>query len=333
LTKLTAWYILIIMCISLAFSLALYQLITNQTYASLSQQAQIFRERRFGPFVNFDPMDEELLRAQVGEIQNRVRGTLTLVNIGVLIVGGTASYLLARRTLRPIAESLVAQRRFTADSSHELRTPLTAMRTEIEVALRDAKASREDYARIMRSNLEEVQRLERLSTGLLQLARYEEQGAPPPSTPTPLKSVADEALKKVEALAQQKRIPISHEQVTGTVLGDHARLVELLVILLDNAIKYSTGNAAVVLASHESGRHVTLTVRDNGIGIKGSDLLHVFDRFYRANSSRSKHKVDGYGLGLPIAKQIVEQHHGSISIDSEPGEGTTVTVTLPRYRA
>ncbi len=328
--KMTGWYLLIIMCISLSFSFALYNLTTNQIGAGLRRQAELFREQRFPPPSPFITIENELLEAQIQEIHDRVLATLLLVNAAVFVIGGSASYVLARRTLQPIEDNLDAQRRFTADASHELRTPLTAIRTEIEVALRGGQPNHEESHRIMRSTLEEVQRLEHLSKGLLRLAQYEEQEQSLPMQKVDLKSVIADTVKQNEVLARQRQITIKSGLASGNVLGDHQSLVDLLGILIDNAIKYSPKKSIVIVETRETSGHMILSVKDQGIGIKASELPHIFDRFYRADASRSKEKTDGYGLGLSIAKQIVDRHHGSIEAHSTPGKGTTILVTLTK---
>ncbi|MFH1171285.1 MAG: HAMP domain-containing sensor histidine kinase [bacterium] len=329
--KLTLWYLLIIMCISFFFSIVLYETSTNQVRQGLRRQAVLFRDRRFPFPLPYDPVNEELLAAQLQEIQERMRTILAIINGTILALAGSVSYLLAKRTLRPIEESLDAQRRFTADASHELRTPLTAMRTEIEVALRATESHPEEYQRVMKSALEEIQRLERLSHALLRLAQYEEQRKPLPVGLVVASAIIEDACRRISPHATAKHIAIQQKGADGNVLGEKESLAELLVILLDNAVKYSPEKTTIEISSSPSDAHrVALTIRDQGIGMKESDLEHIFDRFYRADSSRSKEHVDGHGLGLSIAKQIVEQHHGTIDVQSILGKGTTVTIILPR---
>ncbi len=325
--RLAAWYTLILMFISVFFSVLLYNVLIRQAEIGLRQQAQMFH-RRWVPAVSpFDPADDDLLSAQLLDFRERLRASLLLVNGIILLAAGSASYFLAKRTLRPIEDSLEAQRRFTADASHELRTPLTAMRTELEVALRGPRPKPEEYERILHSNLEEVQRLERLSTGLLRLAQNGEQ--PVPLRPTPLALVIADAVRMTRAAANQKRITVETPTTTSSVSGHHDSLAELLVILLDNAIKYSPPDTTVIITTRSDNGRIVMTIRDHGAGIAAADLPHVFDRFYRVDPSRTKNKADGYGLGLPIARQIVERHRGAIRLDSTPGRGTTVMVSLP----
>ncbi|MFA5107564.1 MAG: HAMP domain-containing sensor histidine kinase [Patescibacteria group bacterium] len=332
--RLAGWYTLIMMCLSISFSVAIYQISPGQIGVGLRHQAEIFRSRDddYPPPMIFNPIEEEFLQAQIIEVRNQLRTTLIILNGAILLVAGAISYFLARRVLKPIEDNLETQRQFTADASHELRTPLTAMRTEIEVALRDAAANDHDFRDILRSNLEEVQRLEGLTTGLLRLARHDNNGHSQPTTTVSIASASDEAIQRVASLAKKKGITLKRKALDGTVLGDSHSLVELLVILLDNAIKYSPDKTNVEISSQTKAGRTTITIADHGLGIRATDLPHIFDRFYRADVSRSKHRVEGFGLGLPIAKQIVEQHHGTIEVKSELGKGTIVTVRLPAGR-
>lgn len=208
-----------------------------------------------------------------------------------------------------------------------MRTPLAAIQTEVEVALRDPKLDQTMAVNILRSNLEEVAKLKSLSDGLLRLAR--ENGKTLPIESISLEKIIPEAISQVLASAEAKDITIANSVSDIAVLGDKQNLVELVVILLDNAIKYSDPKTTIKLSARKHGKYVYLAVTDQGQGIKASDLPHIFDRFYRADSSRSKEKVSGYGLGLSIAKKIVDLHQGTIEAKSTPGKGSTFTVRLP----
>ncbi len=330
--RLTLWYVLIVMVISVGFSTFIYRQTASQLQADFIPH---------GPNIGtFDDPFTQPIRDRVQQLfQDRydaatshLRAQLILINLLVLLAASLASYFLAKRTLRPIEKSLEEQRRFTADASHELRTPLAAMQAEIEVALRNARTSPQEHVDILRSNLEEIHRLEQLSRGLLRLAKGESPDATFMPTPVPVSAIVDEAVRAVTPHAERKHISVDRVDLKGSILGEHRSLVDLLVILLDNAVKYSDEKTTIRVAAEEGNRSVILRVQDHGIGIKASDLPHIFDRFYRADISRSKDHVEGYGLGLPIAKQIVERHHGKIDVQSTIGEGTTFTLTLPRAK-
>ncbi len=326
--RLTAWYVVIIMVISIIFSTIIYQLTLTQLRHSLPARTHF--DTDVAPL--FDPpLDSRVasyFEQQYEAAVNSLRLRLLLLNIGVLASGSVASYYLAKRTLRPIEQSLEDQRHFTADASHELRTPLAAMKSEIEVALKGKAA--DEHRRVLSSNLEEIQKLERLANSLLNLARHDVNGSAVKMVPVELAVVVNEAVDRLSPMAKQKHQKIIADQTEARVFGDQLKLTELLVILLDNAIKYSHDNGAITLKVATSGKHVNIKVVDQGIGIAEADVPHIFNRFYRADVSRTGSGADGYGLGLAIAKRIVELHRGSIQVDSKQGTGTTISVSLPK---
>lgn len=334
--KLTAWYLALIMAISILFSLAIYQGITQEIARSLRQQQfRIYRVEHPGT----DPStfvispssppseDNEIYEAAV----NRIRLVLILINAGIFLVAGGAGYFLAGRTLQPIKEMVDDQNRFITDASHELRTPLTALRSEIEVNLRDEKLSVEEAKQLLASNLEEVENLQALSDNLLQLAQNQKPQAITISHKILLSVIIDEALHKVQALAKKKEITLEKKKIGKyTIQGDKQHLIQLFVILLENAVKYSPEKTIVTITTKSVDHSILITVADQGIGIEKKDMPHIFDRFYRADTSRTKQDVSGYGLGLSIAKKIIDTHNGEISAKSEKNKGTTFTVQLPK---
>lgn len=322
--RLTTWYLAIIMAISLTFSVVQYRVASGEIGGGLRRQATTF-EQLPGFFYN----DQDVYNArdrQINDAQHRLAVSLILINLGILVAAGLSSYFLAKRTLQPIEDALEAQGRFASDASHELRTPLTAMKSEIEVTLRNGHLSEKDARELLASNLEEVAKLERLTNGLLKLAR---QDGKLPDEPVRFDDVAEEAVGRLSGLIKLRDINLDYSSAPLVVTGDKASLVELVVTLLDNAIKYSEKGATVTIKGEELGKLATLAISDNGLGIRAIDLPHIFDRFYRADTSRSKEQVDGYGLGLSIAKQIADMHGGAIVVRSTPGKGSTFSVQIP----
>ncbi len=322
--RLTLWYLAIIMLVSAAFSWALYATTDRELRLGLRRQAGIIRQ--FPGYTSFlaQPQDFE---TQLAEAEGHLQLDLLFVNLLILGGGGAASYFLAKRTLRPIEEALDVQSRFTADASHELRTPLTAMRTEIEVALREKKIGPAEAKALLTSNLEEIAKLEALSGALLKLAQHDQNQLE--LVACSLKSIATASVERLEVVAKAKHITIINNTGDLSVMGDEQSLADLLVILLDNAIKYSPAKTTITLDARKHANLAHLTVSDQGRGIKALDLPRIFDRFFRADASRSAQDVSGYGLGLAIARQIVETHGGSIEADSTPGQGSVFTVKLP----
>ncbi|MCX6806768.1 MAG: HAMP domain-containing sensor histidine kinase [Candidatus Berkelbacteria bacterium] len=329
--KLTLFYVLIVMIISISFSLVLYRISSTELGRGLGQQTRFLRELPINDRPSFQIPDFEKIRLeQLEESSNRLRLNLIYFNIFILILSSGISYFLARRTLRPIEEMMDAQNRFTADASHELKTPLTAMRTEIEVSLREKKMSIVEARKLLSSNLEEIGKLESLSGALLKLAKYQEDFKLE-FEKVVLTEVITEAYEKVEGLAKEKSIEFKNNFKEIYAKGDKQSLVELFVILLDNAIKYSPKESKISINVEKEKHGAIVKIKDQGIGIKALDLPHIFDRFYRADISRTKEKVDGYGLGLSIAKRIVELHGGTISANSKPGKGSEFIIKLPKF--
>jgi two-component system sensor histidine kinase CiaH len=322
--KLTLGYMILIMLISGFLSYGIYR----GGAAPLERRLE-----RGQDIILHEPPPEEFMRRlepqAVEEVKHRVATSLIYFNIAVLCLAGLLSYFLAKRELRPMEEALDLQSRFTSDASHELRTPLTAMKTEIEVALRSGDLKVEDARELLESNLEEIGKLETLSSSLLKLAQYEEGVKKGTVGAVQLKAVIEEAVERVRHSAATRGIKVDQQLEESTVIGDRESLLEMLVILLDNSVKYSDSGTAISVSGHHEKRHVLIRIRDEGYGISESDLTHVFDRFYRGKVPASKAQVAGYGLGLSIAKRIAELSHGSIGIESELGIGTTVTVRLP----
>lgn len=145
-----------------------------------------------------------------------------------------------------------------------------------------------------------------------------------------LAKVIKAAREKVKTAANKKQIHIVETVPDVVIEGDQKTLTELFVILLDNAIKYSQAKKQVAIEATDSEKRTQVRVQDQGIGIAKEDLPHIFDRFYRADKSRTKQEVPGYGLGLSIAKRIVQLHNGTITAESESGKGTTFTIVLPK---
>lgn len=325
--KLTAWYLALIMGISLAFSVVLYNSSADSLTVAYDHQRMVLRQQ-FLKIAGFVPAELDRDRdSDISRGQQRLLANLTLANLGVLVVGGAASFYMARRTLRPIEQAMESQARFTADASHELRTPLTAMQTEIEVSLRDNKLTTEEARDLLQSNLEEVKKLQDLSNALLSLASQDQEHFKPRRLP--VGPVLKDAADRAAPLAQAKNIAIITKADNLRVMGNKSSLVELFTILLDNAIKYSPEGSSITVASRTKSGSAYITVKDQGRGIGPDDLPHIFDRLYRADNSRSKGGVHGYGLGLSIAKKIVEIHRGAIEVTSKPGEGSAFTVRLP----
>ncbi len=332
--KLTAWYLFIIMLVSISFSVVIYRSLTFE----LNRIETMERRRIEGLLPPAPPVirPNEPLRnfrldpALIEETKTRLAVTLSLINLIILAGSAMAGYFLAGRTLRPIADMVDEQNRFISDASHEIRTPLTSLKSEIEVNLRNGQLTLDEAKKILRSNLEEVNNLDLLSDRLIKLIKYHKKENGLSFTEISLTSLINVAVKKVSPLAKAKEITLNTKMETQTLKGNEAALTEMLVIFLDNAIKYSHRSSKINLVSYEKDNNILVSITDYGLGIDEKNIPHLFDRFYREDKSRTKTQTPGYGLGLSIAKQIIERHQGSVSVESQLGKGTTFTVRLPK---
>lgn len=325
--KLTLFYLAIILLLSLTLSIGTRWLAQREYEHSNVLQRGAFRgviTRIYGlpspPPNNDDVFDFQHQQEQA--VRTRLNEYVAAINIGALVIGGLISYWYAGRTLRPIEEAHEAQKRFASDASHELRTPLTAIKAENEVFLRQKDFSKDEARELIQSNLEEVDRLERLATNLLSLTQYE-------STRLELEHVDPKQIVS-EAVAITQRVHAAVEIKTkiaaGHVLGHQESLVHLLGILLDNACKYGQG-AVVEVTGQKQGNGYALRVRDHGPGIAEEDMPRIFDRLYRGDRARSN-KVAGHGLGLALARQIARANGAAITVENHAKGGAVFSVLL-----
>jgi signal transduction histidine kinase len=265
-----------------------------------------------------------LLTDQDYILRRFLNGLLFIGGVGAL-VSAVGSWWLAGRSLRPVQESIERQRIFVANASHELRTPLTLIRASAEVAHDNAGPNAENRA-LLADIMLEVDHMTRLVDDLLLLSRIDAGKLELQLRPVDLAELVHEAQRQCNHLAESHRVQFTVERASGAVLADPTRLHQVLLILLDNAVRYSRECGVVKMAALQLGADVYITVADNGPGIPADYLERIFDRFSQADPSRNGH---GAGLGLSIAKALVEAHHGTINVESQEGIGTTVTVTLP----
>jgi len=324
--RLSLSYLVIIMLMSLSFSIVFY----NTSFRALGRQIpppNAFRlQTRDTVFGNTQSIDE-FLRERAEEGRRELAMQLVGLNVLVLLGGSAISYYLARRTLKPIEENVEAQNQFVSDASHELRTPLTALQTTNEVALRKGKVTSLEAKTVFEHNIDEVTKLKQLTDSLLNLAKID--NGVTGFTLIDISDVVSDAINKVVNTALEKGVTVDDNVPKMSVRGNKDSLSQAVAIILDNAIKYSPENSNIQITVQKDTRHVWLSVKDDGFGIKAVHLPHIFERFYRADSSRSKHTVEGFGIGLALAKKIVDQHNGEIIVASTPGKGSTFTIKLP----
>ena len=232
-------------------------------------------------------------------------------------------------TLGRLEQLFSSQQRFLADVSHELRTPLTVIKGNADLMRRMQKVDKESLDNIE----DEADRLTRLVGDLLLEAQAESGKLPLHFAPVELDTLLLEVFKEMRVLARE-RVQLKLPEIDQIVInGDRDRLKQVLINLVSNAIKYTPQGGEVFLSLGKVGDNARLIVRDTGQGIPSEDLPHIFERFYRAEKSRSRSKVSGFGLGLSIAYWIVNHHGGQIEVDSAEGKGTTFCIYLPLIKA
>jgi heavy metal sensor kinase len=272
--------------------------------------------------------------APVGRITNHARA-IRATNLSARLPVPAAQDELARltQTLNEMLDRIETEMKrivqFTADASHELRAPLTLIHTAAEFSLRRER-SREELVEAMRKIVRQSERTSRLVDDLLLLARADSHADAPVLIPTDVLSTGRQATELASTLAQAKNIDFSAEIPAETLLmdGDEDLLEQLWLILLDNAVKYTPEGGKIRFAMRSLNSRMEVSVRDSGIGISSEELPHVYDRFWRADKVRSRSR-GGVGLGLSIARWIVDSHRGHIEVRSQPGRGSEVTVRLP----
>jgi signal transduction histidine kinase len=317
--KLTSWYLGIIIAVSLLFSLVIYTIATRE----LSNRIGIVKVGGTWAETEFRlARDDQLHQAEASLIFS-----LAVTNICIWTIGGVGSYYLARRTLQPIEEAHEAQSRFVSDASHELRTPLASMKTELEVALYGPPLTKRDMTELLQSNLEEVDKLTQLAGTLLQLAKLDATAIT--SEKVSIQAAVQASVKRFGANA--KRIHIEKTLFSLEAKANRLQTEELVTILVDNALKYSSPNSKVHITFLKEKQLVGFAVRNQGKGIARTVLPRIFERFYRAERSRTSTDAKGFGLGLALAKKIVELHHGELSVSSAPDAPTTFRVLLPKF--
>ncbi len=318
--KLTLFYLTIVMVVSIAFSGIIYQSVGY----IFTHRLEMIQDR----MRRMNPRQELSLIEDVRQAKSRVLATLIYINGGILVFAASGGYWLARQTLKPIKKAMEDQKRFVADASHELRTPLTVLRTSIEVGLRDKKLTSKNAKKIISDNLESVDEMQSLVDHLLNLAKYQQNGHQLNFEKISLPKVINQAVKKIKPIADNKKIKIKLDLDDLEIKADEQSLEKMAVVFLDNAVKYTDRNGKINIEVKKNKNKAIIKISDNGRGIPKKNLPYIFDRFYRVDDSRCKNDVCGYGLGLSVAKKIIDLHHGSVLVDSTVGEGTIFTIKL-----
>ncbi len=324
--KLMGWYLLVIMLVSVFFSVVIYKAVIWEIERSVHRMPA--RLQRMHPElrnIGRDFYNDELLIAK-----RRVLLGLLGLNGTIFVFSVGSGYFLAGKALEPLEKAHEEQRRFVADASHELRTPLTSLMAMVEIARRDKGFKLKDARKLMDQSLEEIEDMNRLISDLLDLSKFESGSGGLKLEKINFGKIVEKSIRRISLVSSSKKIIVRKSVDEGLVIkGDAASLNKMVMVLLDNSIKYTDKGGKVFVEAYRKGKCVYLKVRDTGIGMERKAIPRVFDRFYRVEKSRSKIKARGFGLGLSIAKNIVELHSGKISVKSKLGKGTTFTVKLP----
>jgi len=222
--------------------------------------------------------------------------------------------------------TFTSQRHLFEDLSHELKTPLTILKGEFEVVLKKMRAP-DEYETVLRSSLEEVDKMTRLVENLLMLASFESKKIMPERTRVDVGLLLKSVINSIKKLSDLKKVDVSFGGIEGAaVTGDEKQLKQLFLNIIDNAVKYTPEGGKVEINVEKDDANARIAIRDTGIGIPPEDTEHIFDRFYRVHAARTSH---GFGLGLGIVKAIIDTHKGSIKVESSLGKGSTFIVVLP----
>ncbi|MGL4606117.1 MAG: sensor histidine kinase [Eubacteriaceae bacterium] len=264
------------------------------------------------------------------EVERTLLGNVLRTIWITILVGASLSsltgYFLSGRSLIPIKKSIERQQEFLADASHELRTPIAVIQTNLEVMKVSGEETVDSQMDWLNNAYDEAKRMNHIVQDLMFLARADSGELEAERTTLDLTYLIKSVTERMLPLARKKNIQIFNELEEGLIIfGDEKQIVQLLVILLDNAIKYSEANTLIRVFGKHKISGVRVEILDQGIGIPKEECAKVFQRFYRVDKVRSRSE-GGTGLGLSIAKWIVDEHHGLISIESEENKGTTISL-------
>jgi signal transduction histidine kinase len=257
---------------------------------------------------------------------NQFLSGLIISGIIVILLLGVGSWWLAGKSLQSTQKAWEMQQTFIANASHELRTPLTLIRASSEVALRQTQpnSSQQD---LLKDVMSECDHMSQLVEDLLLISRLDTHQLRLDHELISIPELINDVVHQFQPLVEKQKVVMTTGKLKGEVKGDRTRLRQVLIILLDNALQHTPDNGTIMISTEQINRMVKISVQDSGIGIPQEHLEHVFERFYQVKSS-SETENRGNGLGLSIAKSLVEAHEGRISITSAQGVGTTVAFVL-----
>jgi signal transduction histidine kinase len=258
-------------------------------------------------------------------VMNQFLGGLLVIGSFFITVLGAASWWLAGNSLKTSQKAWDNQQQFIANASHELRTPLTLIRASAEVALRHA-SPKSEQTDLMNDILVECDHMTGLVEDMLLLTRLDTQQLKIELRDVDLQKLFSEIQHQFAPVMKERSLQWQVTQNTIHVFGNESRLRQVLLILLDNAMRHTVQGGKISIDAYVKGKKVEIIVSDNGEGIPAHALPHIFDRFYQVEDARAEHGSSG--LGLSIAKTLIEAQHGEIQVESEPGKGTSIYLRL-----
>lgn len=322
--RLTLIYLLISGLIILIFSLAA---LSAQRYAL--QRVEVALENRAQEKER--QVVARLLGKRLDEFDQAFKERLLLLNMVLFIGAGISSYVMSGITLRPLRRYAEQQEQFAAEASHELRTPLTTILMEIVALEKTEKRLPQKYRASFDSIKDEVSRMQNMVNGLLTLIRTDSDPYYQQREKVDVPRLVEDVCRQMTPVAEVKNISLVAEildRSAATILANADQIKQLLLILVDNAIKYSGEGAKVTVEVSVKAKNVRVEVQDVGVGIPESELKHIFDRFYRVGVQAQRAK--GAGLGLYIAAKICQNYRGRIMVQSKLGSGSTFACVFPR---
>ncbi len=273
-------------------------------------------------FIPIDRLTRTARQIEAGDLQRRV--SMPKARDEVYRLAQTLNEMIER-----LDQSFTRQQRFVADASHELRTPVAVIRSMTDLALLQ-ELSPPEYITLLENVNSEAERLGHLISDLLALARADENKAIFEEEPLRLDELVNVVAANAEVLAAEHGITLEvHTKQPIIILGDESRLIQAVMNLIDNAILYTNSGGAVTVRTRHEATIAQIVVQDTGIGIAAEHLPHIFERFYRVDPARVRTEGNSSGLGLSLVKWVVEAHHGTIHVESQPGCGSTFTINLP----
>lgn len=269
------------------------------------------------------------ISSQQGILTNLIYTFLAVAFI-MLVVIFFISRFFANRSIKPVKEAFDKQKQFISDASHELKTPLAVINTNVDVLLSNGEDPINSQSKWLYYIKSEAERMTKLTNDLLYLTQMDYSDLKMIYTDFNLSETVENVILTMEAVIFEHNLSFDYDiEPELTVHGNSEQLQQVIMILLDNAIKYTSSEGKINISLKKSYNSVLLSVTNTGEGIPEEHIDKIFDRFYRTDKSRAR-KSGGYGLGLAIAKTIVEQHGGKISVRSVLNESTTFAVELPR---